>query len=452
MAEGKGTPLADFVKNYAAESTARFHMPGHKGASLLGCEREDITEIPGADSLYEAGGVIRRSEERASRLFGTGDTLFSAEGSSQCIRAMVYLACLSGRRKGSRPVFIAARNAHKAFISAAALMDIDVEWLWPESPESGICGCRFGTGQLESVLERVPDAAAVYITSPDYLGGCQDIPAIAAAAHRRGVPLLVDNAHGAYMAFLAQPRHPIRDGADMCCDSAHKTLSALTGGAYLHIAASAPEIFFKRARQAMELFGSTSPSYLILQSLDLANAVMEDGFTEKLELAAVRLGSIKSHLEALGWQTAGDEPLKLTLKPGSMGWSGNHLAARLADRGVVCEYSDRDHTVFMASPFNTPEDFSRLESALLDVERREPIPELLLPITPKRRAMSIREAVMGKAIDTAVQDSPGRTAAFISASCPPAILPVTPGEIIDREAAELIRYCGIERVSVVEKS
>ena len=133
------TPIADFVENYAKQNMSRMHMPGHKGKGFLGCERFDITEVSGADSLYEADGIIAESENNAAKLFGTGRTVYSTEGSSQCIRAMLYLALQNwkmqnrqqknGRRK---PVVVAARNVHKAFVYAAVLLDFDIQWLWPE--------------------------------------------------------------------------------------------------------------------------------------------------------------------------------------------------------------------------------------------------------------------------------------------------------------------------------
>ena len=125
------TPIADLIRGYQREGMSRFHMPGHKGNGPLGCEFWDITEIMGADSLYEASGVIAESEANASALFGSGAVFYSTEGSSQCIRAMLYLA-LMNRPKGTPPVIVAARNAHKAFVYAAALLDFEIVWLWPE--------------------------------------------------------------------------------------------------------------------------------------------------------------------------------------------------------------------------------------------------------------------------------------------------------------------------------
>ena len=131
------TPIVDFVRRYAQSGTARLHMPGHKGQSLLGCEPWDITEIRGADELYEAEGIIAQSEANATRLFGTAHTYYSTEGSSQCIRAMLHLALQMRPAKAGRPVLLAARNAHKALLYAAALLDFDIQWLWPAPDAAG---------------------------------------------------------------------------------------------------------------------------------------------------------------------------------------------------------------------------------------------------------------------------------------------------------------------------
>ena len=234
------TPIVDFVRRYAQFGTARLHMPGHKGQSLLGCEPWDITEIRGADELYEAEGIIAQSEANATRLFGTAHTYYSTEGSSQCIRAMLCLAMQGAPRTGKRPVLLAARNAHKALLYAAALLDFDIRWLWPAPEDTGaLCSCPVTVQALSAALEELAGQGrapfGVYLTSPDYLGGMQDIAALSAVCDAHGVPLLVDNAHGAYLRFLPQNCHPIAQGAAMCCDSAHKTLPVVTGGAYLHL-------------------------------------------------------------------------------------------------------------------------------------------------------------------------------------------------------------------------
>ena len=212
-------PIADFVRGYAASDVSRLHMPGHKGRGPLGCEALDLTEIAGADELYAPEGVIGASEAAAARLFGTAATYYGAEGSSQCIRAMAFLALQAAPPGPGRPVLLAARNAHKALLYAAALLDFDIAWVWP-GPQAGdsLCACPVDPARLAAALDRLAREGrrpfAVYLTSPDYLGGVQDIGPLAALCRRRGVPLLVDNAHGAYLRFLpGGSRHPIDLGA-----------------------------------------------------------------------------------------------------------------------------------------------------------------------------------------------------------------------------------------------
>ncbi len=289
------TPIADFVRRYSSSGTARLHMPGHKGVSFLGCEPLDLTEIAGADELYEAEGIIAESEANAAQLFGTAATYYSAGGSSQCIRAMLLLAMqavpagegrpvlLAARNAhkalvysaatyysagGSsqciramlllamqavpagegRPVLLAARNAHKALVYSAALLDFEIQWLWPQGQGGSLCSCPVTPASLRTRLEQLlrqgvrpfgvyltsPDYLGymqdvqglaevcqslvtpaslrtrleqllrqgvrpfgVYLTSPDYLGYMQDVQGLAEVCQSLRVPLLVDNAHGA---------------------------------------------------------------------------------------------------------------------------------------------------------------------------------------------------------------------------------------------------------------
>ena len=333
------TPIADFVRGYDGSGTARLHMPGHKGRPFLGCEHLDITEVKGADALYEADGIIAESEKNAGALFGSGRTLYSTEGSSQCIRAMLYLA-LTCRPAGAAPVIVATRNVHKAFVYAAALLDFEVVWLWPEGDSRSLCGCPVSPEGLEKTLAELDlPPAAVYLTSPDYLGGMADIASLAQVCHRHDTVLAVDNAHGAYLHFLDPAVHPLDLGADICCDSAHKTLPVLTGGAYLHIGKNAPAGFRENAKAALALFGSTSPSYLTLASLDLCNRYLAEGYPHRLAETVARLREVRARLEAHGWRTEDTDPLRLTVAAPA-GLMGSDMAELLRKGGGECEYAD----------------------------------------------------------------------------------------------------------------
>lgn len=443
------TPIADFLRSYAASGAIRFHMPGHKGKGPLGCEALDITEIAGADSLYEAAGIIAQSEENARRLFGAGRTLYSTEGSSQCIRAMLHLI-LQNRKPGSAPVILAARNVHKAFIYAAALLDFHPEWLWPEGDSGSLLGCPISAEGVARAMDALPEPpAAVYITSPDYLGNLADIGAIAQVVHERGSILAVDNAHGAYLHFLKSPLHPMDLGADICCDSAHKTLPALTGAAYLHINKSAPAAFAENARQAMALFGSTSPSYLTMASLDMCNAYLAGDFRQELAGTAEKLGELKARLRSRGWGAEPSDPLRLSLRA-PRGCTGQELAGRLREKGIECEHADREYLVLMFTPENSPEELERLEQSL---GRAPALPAETKPLPQAKgeRLMSLRRAMLSPQETVAADEALGRICGAPAVSCPPAVPIAVSGERIGPEALELFRYYGLERVEVVKE-
>lgn len=441
------TPICDFVRKYAESNTLRLHMPGHKGNSLLGIEALDITEISGGDSLYEADGIIAQSEANASRIFGC-KTLYSTEGSSQCIRAMLYLIQLYARQNGKRPLIAAGRNIHKTFLSAAALLDLDVDWLYPEDNNSYL-SCELSRHRMETYLESADEKpVAIYVTSPDYLGNQLNIRSLAEVCHKYGVLLAVDNAHGAYLKFLPDSQHPIDLGADMCCDSAHKTLPVLTGGAYLHLSAAVNLIIGSQAKNALALFGSTSPSYLIMQSLDTANAYLED-YTIRLFIIAV--DRLKEALRQNGYVLCGTEPLKLTLDAQAYGYTGSALAQLLQQEKMEVEFYDSVYLVMMVTPETGEAGLQKIRRALLRIPRRNPLNKKVPAILPGKKVMSIREAMLSASENIAVEDSFGRVLASPCVGCPPAVPILVCGEQIDEQAIRCFRHYGIKRVSVVKE-
>ena len=466
------TPIVDFVRRYAQSGTSRLHMPGHKGQSLLGFEPWDITEIKGADELYGADGIIAQSEANATRLFGTVHTYYSTEGSSQCIRAMLCLALQAAPAAGQRPVLLAARNAHKALLYAAALLDFDIQWLWPAPQDAGaLCSCPVSaaklTGALQGLAQQGKRPFGVYITSPDYLGGVQDIAALAEVCRDFGVPLLVDNAHGAYLRFLPQGgQHPIALGAAMCCDSGHKTLPVVTGGAYLHLGKNAPVQDEAAVRNALALFGSTSPSYLILQSLDKCNQILSEGYPLRLLQCCGHLTRLRRELnEAAAKHCPGPlalegEPLKVTLDAAVLGLSGTELAEKLRAAKIECEYADPRYLVLMFTPDNPPQDFERLTAAVLRIAE-----ELAGPVTlPEEtagefaelerglhRRCTIRQAVFAPQEQLPAEQAVGRICAMPTVSCPPAIPIVVSGEQITPAAAAWMKRYHVEEVSVIRE-
>ena len=436
------TPIYDFLEKYAASGVARFHMPGHKGRGRLGAERYDITELTGADNLYLADGIIEESENNATRLFGTAHTFYSTEGSTLAIKAMLKLATGKNKR------ILAARAVHKSFVYAAALLDLDVEFIY------GNDTCHYADSRISpdavfaALREHTP--AAVYITSPDYLGNISDVEKIAELCHQFGTLLLVDNAHGAYLNFLNPSRHPIALGADMCCDSAHKTLPALTGAAYLHISKMAPKDLVYAARGAMSLFASTSPSYLTMASLDLCNAYIEDSYSDRLKKTVSELFRVKRALGDAGISFLDTEPLKLVLPLSQFNLTLSDFYDHLSKCNIEPEMIDSEYAVFMVSPENTARELDRLSSSILSIplnngEKRDTPVGV---IRPKRR-VSIREAVFSESERVAVADAVGRICAAPTVACPPAVPIVISGEEIDGQAASLFSHYGLQYVEVL---
>ena len=440
-------PIIDFVKSYAESGVSRLHMPGHKAKDFLGCEKYDITEIDGADVLYSADGIIKESENNASRLFGSAATLYSTEGSTLCIKAMLSLIC---KGKKEKPLILAARNVHKAFIYAAVLLDFDTEWMYGTEGDH-LCSCVLEAQEVEKYIlecERKPDA--VYITSPDYLGKMWDVKALAELCNRHNIPLLVDNAHGAYLAFTEEKSHPIKLGATMCCDSAHKTLPVLTGGAYLHIGERGRD-FIPLAEECLALHASTSPSYLIMQSLDLCNRYLDSGYKEKLSDTVCKVGALKERLISLGYGVKESEPLKLTVSPLSAGLTGNELGSYLLKNGISCEFCDSEFTVMMFTPENSDEDFEKILSAFLHITKKEAIRPCRAPYSFRaEKVLTPRQAFFSESEPISTDIAEGRICAMPTVSCPPAVPVTVSGELITKKAIEIFKSYGIDKISVIK--
>ena len=444
------TPISDFVSEYRNSGASRFHMPGHKGKAFLGAEPWDITEIDGADVLYSADGIINESEDLASSLFHTAHTFYSAEGSTLAIKAMLTLAMQNAG--DPHPLILAARNAHKAFLYGAALLDLEIEWMYPE-PFTHLCRCEITAELLRSHLQKASrKPCAVYVTSPDYLGRIADIRSLAEVCREFSVPLLVDNAHGAYLNFLSPSLHPIALGAWACCDSAHKTLPVLTGGAYLHISKCAPASFTEGARNALSLFASTSPSYLILQSLDLCNRYLSEDFSKKLQIFIKKIEKIKSKMSQKGFSPEESEPLKIVLHTAKYGYTGEEFCEHLKRFHIVPEFYDKEYLVLMITPENTDLDFERLELAFSSVAPKPSLPQIAYLPQKAITRLSAKKALLSPQEIVSTEKALGRICAAPSVSCPPAVPIVISGEEITQTAIDLFRLYGVEKVAVVKNS
>lgn len=440
------TPIYDFLMRYAEGEVLRCHMPGHKGRAgndvFEMLFQMDITEITGADSLFEADGIIAESERNMSQLYQTAGTAYSAGGSTLCIQTMLALM-----KQEKRKVF-AVRNVHRAFLNAAALLDLDVEWIMPQYT-AGILSGELDLGYVEEALAKCSEPSCLYITSPDYTGKIADIAAVSAVCKKYGAKLLVDNAHGAHLAFFEGNHHPIALGADLCCDSAHKMLPALTGSACLHTYSAE---YAEKLKQTMSLFASTSPSYIIMAALDLCNKYIDTEIRQDISENIMFIKNFREHFHDRLNFVDGD-PFHITIKAAESGYNGNELAQQLRKNDVECEYSDSEILILLMSPMNRADDYKKLSDALDNavVNSKKSAPEYGHVQFPQpEQAMSIREAVFAQSEEIDVENSVGRICASVKVPCPPAVPIAASGEIITSECINIFKRYGISRINVVK--
>ena len=450
-------PLLDALRRHAARGTASFHTPGHKGRLEPGCAAAfDLTELPDTGSLYDGGDAIEASERLCAEAFGAGDSFYSAGGCTLCIQTMLLLAC-----GGAGGRILMARNAHRSAVNTAVLLGLEPVWLWPEFGDG--LDCRLAVENLDEKLKTNNDIRAVYITSPDYTGRLADVAGMAALCHGRGIPLLVDNAHGGHLGAFGL--HPLMLGADMTADSWHKTLPVLTGGAVLHLSGGwrgqteAP-LLRRRAKTVMALFGSTSPSFPVLASIDQAQAWWRREGPDAYRTTAQRVSALRRTAEAAGFLAPGGDgfdPARLTLGTVGLGLSGIRAAEAFRRCGCEPEHADARMVVFIVTPFNTEEDIRRLDKAIRRVPElciRETDPEAFDPFgcgIPAKR-MRLRQAALMETDEIPSGEAAGRIAARSICPCPPGIAAVVPGEEIGPELARRLPGWGIPTVTVVRET
>ena len=444
------TPLKRALDEYIRQDYARLHMPGHKGASISPFGElmaYDVTEVEGTDSLFEDDGPLKELEEIFTRLYDTKGTVMSAGGSTLCIQAMLRMVA----KKEDR--ILAGRNIHAAAVNAMALLGLEPVWVYPNRKQEERLIGEISPDEIRSVLEKEKQAGtldslcAIYVTSPDYFGVMSDIRSIAQIAHEYGLPLLVDNAHGAHLHFLKEEYHPMQLGADLCCDSLHKTMPALTGAALLH---TSDAKYCPQMKGAMTVFGSTSPNYLIMLSMDSTAAfLMQDG-AERIQQTVTRCEELRQKAREKGFVLPQHcDPMRLTLPLAGTGWDAQNFRKLLRKHKIMEEYLSDSGCVLLFSPFNREEDFKRTE-ALLDEVLIQNQPFTAFPIVPSEKVMSLREAFLSPKESVPVEKAEGRIAAQVKITCPPGIPLVMPGERLHKEIIKILKNSGIFVMDVVK--
>ena len=350
-------------------------MPGHKGrrfyekyapeaAALFDRSPDyDITEIPGADNLFQPETVIRRVMDRYRSLYESRETYLLVNGSSAGLMAAILTAVPQGGK------LIMARNCHKSVFNGARLGGITPVYAWPEIIEEyGICG-EVTAEEVERAVSEAPEASAVLVTSPNYYGICSDIEAIARVAHRHGMVLIVDQAHGAHLQFMDKRLAAERAGADIVIDSTHKTLASFTQTAIANICSDRVDLDVFQDR--LQMLESTSPSYLLMASLDLNAQILESHGAELMERWRENLMYFyRRYKEIPGLSLMTHpalDPTKLNLDMSALGLTGAGLEDELIKRGIYTELTTGNIAMAMTGIGNDRSDYDRLLAALAKI-------------------------------------------------------------------------------------
>ncbi|MBE6903632.1 MAG: aminotransferase class I/II-fold pyridoxal phosphate-dependent enzyme [Ruminococcaceae bacterium] len=435
------------LKSLGESDLIRFCMPGHKGKNtgsiFDSVNKYDFTEIEPTDNLFAPEGIIKLSEEKAAELFKSKISAYSACGATPLVKASLYLACKNKN-------VLAMRGSHMSFFDGAALCRCKVEYLYPEL--NGGVSMPPTPYEIEKKLEK-KKFEALFITSPNYYGVTADIEGIAKACKKYGVILIVDNSHGAHLRFIdGGKNHPLALGADLVIDSVHKTLPVLTGGAILHSNADFTRAQIKRA---ISLFASTSPSYLVLNSIDCALEMCRQN-ENLFDLAAKRVADFKIRLKNEGFFILESEPMRITLKLCQNQLDAREINRQLLERyNIACEMADRDNLVLIMSPFDSDEDLEKLFNALCQLKKEKigkPKP-LLRQIPCAQALMEPYQTLFAQTRETELKEAEGKICASHINICPPCIPIVAAGELITKEIIDFItENTDITTISIIEEN
>lgn len=462
MQEVDSSPLYSAIKNYIKQDNLRLHMPGHAGGkgfidqALREFASMDLTEVPGLDDLYMPEGAIKESIELMAKAYGAQESFFLVNGASSGIHALLMaVACDNDK------VFI-PRNAHRSFYGGLVLSGAIPVYIPCEIDEDLGVALSVSTDSLKERLEDNRDAKAIFVCSPSYYGSCSDISTIVELAS--GIEVIVDEAHGAHFPFHpAYPESALSCGAAAVVNGLHKTLPVLTQGACLHLGKGFSAA--NRVRNTFSLLSTSSPSYLIMASLDLARDFMEKKGKGLLENARQLSREYKEKINGIkGFRCYGDDllehkgvkavdPLKVLIAVNGLSISGIQVGEILRQKyGIQLELTDDKLLLAMFSMFHERKDWDRLFKALREISwgysaqkicQKPPkfLPEPIVVYSPRRAFQLSRRRVT-------LREARGKVSAEMIAAYPPGIPALLPGEIVSPDVLEYLQEVKKDRLHI----
>lgn len=451
------TPLFDAIVSYANDNKISFHTPGHKhGKGILKKLRSfvgekvfqlDLSVMSEIDSLHEPSTVIKEAQVLAAKAYGADYSFFLVNGTTGGNQAMILSVCDPGDK------IIIPRNAHKSVISAVILAGAEPVYIMPKIDEGTDLILNLTPEQVDEACRQNPDAKAVLVTSPTYFGLTADLEAIAEVVHQHDKILLVDEAHGGHLHFHPDlPKSALDSGADMCVQSTHKHLAALSQGSILHVKGVRVDIL--RLKTTLQMLQTTSPSYVILASLDVARFQMMHGGEQALgevirmcdearaEINKIPGLSCVTREQVRAFSGLDLDPTKLTISTKGLPSSGYDLAKILnSEYGIQSEMSDFNHVLLFVSLGNTPKELKLFVKALkkivvdykdmfMNTKKRK---RIVFPVFIPRKELNPREALTKLTRKIPFKRSVGKVCAEIVCPYPPGIPVLCPGEVITQE-------------------
>ena len=435
------------LEKLAASGMAPMHMPGHKRNEALAgylhrlSARLDITEITGFDDLHEPEGLLQEAQARAAALWGARQSWFLVNGSTAGVLAGVRALAPAGSR------VLVARGCHRSVYSALELCRLRPVFLQPDPVPGWSFSGPVSPDTLAAALARCPDAKLIILTSPTYEGVLSDLPALVRLAHGAGVPVLVDEAHGAHLGlFGAFPAGAVAAGADLVVQSLHKTLPSLTQTALLHQAGPLADPAAVQAQ--LRVFQTSSPSYLLMASIDGCVGWLAEEGPRALPAWRQRLARFRAELGPLHrLRLLGDEPsLPFALDPGKIvigsgPLTGGQLKDRLREEfSLELEMAGADWALAMTGAGDTDETLASLAAALRRIDDSLPAAP---PPAPPLPAWPLPDAPLApwQAVESPAEPLPlaccaGRVSAEYLWAYPPGAPVLVPGERIDGSLLE----------------
>lgn len=446
-------PLVEGVLKYSKENNISFSMPGHKGgAGFLSTEegkklyenlcKIDITEVDGVDNLYHPEGIIKEAQELLSNFYGSKKSYFLVNGSTSGNLAMIFSCFKEGEK------VIVERNCHRSIFNGIIMKKLKPIYIGNKIDKRYNAPTSIDMEHFSCLLEQHKDAKGIIITYPNYYGICTDLKTIISQAKQCGMKVLVDSAHGAHFGVNERlPESAVKLGADMVVMSSHKTLASFTQTAYLHVNEN---VDIDKVDFYVSSFLSTSPSYVLMSSMDYGRYYLEEHGREGYEQLIERANRYRKKLNKLQWlHVLGEDKASYPAIDLSRfvinlrdGLSGHKLLDYLRSRKIQCEMSDASNVVLIFSIFNSEEDFKELYKALEACS-----PEFLKDNCVQIKDMHIPqikllpyEVIERKKIKINLREAEGKICGNAVVPYPPGIPIVNLGEIIDSDSLNMIRY------------